>query len=134
MHLPDGDSFDNLAEFALNGDPLVAIADSKIAYRFTILDGEKTMTLTMPVRNGTVFSGTAEQVSADIDGIIYRIRGSTDLTSWMLPVSEVTGGDATAIQAGLPVLSSGWTYRTFRLTDGQNTNPKAFMMMIIEQP
>ena len=131
---PDGDSFDNLAEFALNGDPLVAIADSKIAYRFTILGGEKTMTLTMPVRNGTVFSGTAEQVSADIDGIIYRIRGSTDLTSWMLPVSEVTGGDATAIQAGLPVLSSGWTYRTFRLTDGQNTNPKAFMMMIIEQP
>ena len=34
----------------------------------------------------------------------------------MVPVSEVTGGDATAIQTGMPALDSGWSYRTFRAT------------------
>jgi hypothetical protein len=29
-------------------------------------------------------------------------------------VDEVTGGDAAAIQDGLPDPDSGWTYRTFR--------------------
>jgi hypothetical protein len=33
----------------------------------------------------------------------------------------VTGADATAIQAGLPALDFGWSYKTFR-TDGHAGN------------
>ena len=73
------------------------------------------MTLTLPVRTGASFSGAAEQVSAAIDGVTYRIQGGDTLAApWSLAIAEVTGADATAIQAGLPALSTGWTYRTFR--------------------
>ena len=78
------------------------------------MGGAQVLTLTLPVRTGAVFSGATEQVSAPVDGIVYRIQGSDDLNTFALVISEVTGADATAIQAGLPTLSTGWTYRTFR--------------------
>ena len=131
---PDGDYLNNLAEFALDGDPLTAIHIHKIAYQLATLGAEDAITITTPVRNGAVFSGASEQVSADIDGVIYRVRGSADLASWALLVSEVTGGDATTIQSGLPTLSSGWTYRTFRLADDIDNLTKGFLRLRVEQP
>jgi hypothetical protein len=53
--------------------------------------------------------------------VIYRVQGSDALVApWNLVISEVTGPDATNIQAGLPGLSvvpgdtGSWSYRTFR--------------------
>ena len=131
---PDGDDLNNLAEFALDGDPLTATHIDKIAYQLATLGAEDAFTITTPVRNGVVFSGASEQVSADIDGVIYRVRGSADLASWALVVSEVTEGDATTIQSGLPTLSSGWSYRTFRLADDIDNLTKGFLRLRVEQP
>lgn len=47
-------------------------------------------------------------------GLSYKIQAFTDLASWALTVTEVTGADASAIQLGLPSLNSGWVYLTFR--------------------
>jgi hypothetical protein len=47
------------------------------------------------------------------------IEASDDLSTWSsVVVTEVTGGDATAVRAAitpaLPILDSGWEWRTFR--------------------
>jgi hypothetical protein len=90
------------------------------------------MTLTLPVRNGAVFSDVSgPDVSAVVNGITYRIEGSDTLAaaSWTLNVAEVTDlGEKTAIQSGLPALSTGWTYRTFRAPASiSGANPADFL-------
>ena len=115
---PDHDARTNLEEFGFDGNPLKGTADGKVAGKVLTLPsaGTKVFALTLPLRNGTTFSGTTEQVSANIDGIVYTIQGSAtlDTATWTLAVSEILGADAAAIQAGMPALSTGWTYRTFR--------------------
>jgi autotransporter-associated beta strand protein len=104
---PDGDGQVNLAEFAFDGDPLNAIGDGKIVAKIAELGGQPALVLTLPVRAGASFAdaGGPEQ-SATIDGVVYVIEGSdSDLVLWELDVTEVTGPDALAIQAGLPPLS-----------------------------
>ncbi|MEI6536689.1 MAG: hypothetical protein WCN98_15190, partial [Verrucomicrobiaceae bacterium] len=117
---PDGDGRINLLEFATNDDPNSGNASGKQKAAVGTVSTQQVFTLTVPVRTGATFSGTNDQVSAAIDGVIYTIQGTTDLvagfTNTVVPVSEVTGGDATAIQTGMPALESGWTYRTFRAT------------------
>ena len=133
---PDGDYLNNLAEFALDGDPLIAGDIDKITDQLATLGAEntETITITIPMRDGAVFTGANEKVSADIDGVIYRVAGSADLVSWALEVTEVTGVDATAIQSGLPALSSGWTYRSFRLADNIDNLRTGFLRLSVEQP
>jgi autotransporter-associated beta strand protein len=125
---PDGDGQNNLGEFAFDSNPLSGASDGKIVGKVATVGANQVLTLTLPVRSGAVFSGATEQVSAAIDSIIYQIQGSDDLSVFDLIISEVTGGDSTPIQAGLPTLSSGWSYRTFRtpgtMTDG---DPKDFI-------
>ncbi|MEI6535517.1 MAG: hypothetical protein WCN98_09275, partial [Verrucomicrobiaceae bacterium] len=90
-------------------------------------------TLTVPVRSGATFSGTNDQVSVAIDGVIYTIQGTTDLTAGytnVVPVSEVTGTDATTIQTGMPTLDAGWSYRAFRATGYTVvSNPYVFLRL-----
>jgi hypothetical protein len=62
-----------------------------------------------------------------VDDIIYRIEGDEALSPFADTITEVTGDDATAIQAGMPALSSGWSYRTFRAPGTTTTIPKAFL-------
>ena len=142
---PDHDGRSNLAEFAFDGDPRSGLNDGKVVTKVaTLSDASKVLTLTLPVRAGAIFSGTTEQVSALIDGLIYTIQGSAtlDADSWTLGVSEITGADATAIQAGLPALSdingdsvADWTYRTFRapgtVTGG---TPQEFLRAKVTEP
>ena len=49
-------------------------------------------------------------------------------------MTEVAGADANAIQLGLPALSSGWVYRTFRapgtVVPGE---PRKFMRAIFAE-
>ncbi|HEV3409731.1 MAG TPA: hypothetical protein VG095_05530 [Chthoniobacterales bacterium] len=83
--------------------------------KFANISGTDFFTLTLPVRAGAVFSGSGEQVSAPSDGVVYRRQGSTDLLDFTTtPVFEVTP----ALSAGMPALSPGSEYRTFRLGAG----------------
>ena len=112
---PDNDGLTNLQEFAFDGNPLSSASDGK---RFTGIadpDGagpeSNALLLTIPVRDGAVFNGPGDLVSDPVDGVVYQIHGSLDLADWAtMNVSEVTP----AYAGGLPALSSGWSYRTFR--------------------
>ena len=56
------------------------------------------------------------------------------LSSFADTISEVTGGDATAIQSTMPALSgAGWTYRTFRAPGTVPVDPKAFLRAKISE-
>lgn len=113
---PDSDGLTNIQEFAFDSDPLSGASDGKSVSKIAPVGGVPSLTLTIPVRAAVgVFSG-AHAISASGDGITYRIEGSAGLDSWLLDIEEVTGGDAAAIQMGLPELNPGWTYRTFRST------------------
>jgi autotransporter-associated beta strand protein len=130
---PDQDGHNNLAEFALDGNPLSGLNDGKVVGKVaTLADASKVLTLTLPVRAGASFSGATEQVSNAVNGVVYTIQGSDTLgaADWPLVVSEITDPtDKAAIQAGLPDLTDGgWIYRTFRspgtTTDG---DPRDFL-------
>lgn len=133
---PDGDGQSNKAEFAFDGNPLSGSASGKVVGKVASVGGNTYMTLTLPVRNGAVFADAGgPEASAVTDGILYRVEGSDALVTWSLNVTEVTGPDATAIQAGLPALSDinadtipDWTYRTFRTPDPvSGGNPADFL-------
>ena len=128
---PDGDGQTNLAEFALDDEPLSGAASGKVVGKIATVGADQALTLTLPVRDGAVFAGATEQTST-VDGVVYRIQGGNDLGAWTLAVSEVTGGNATAIQAGLPALTTGWTYRTFRSPGPVSGDPKEFIRVLIE--
>ena len=131
---PDGDGHNNLYEFAFDGNPLSAANDGKIVGKVATVSAAKVMTLTLPVRTGATFTASSgDQLSAPIDGISYRIEGDVALSPFADAITEVTGGDATAIQAGLPALSSGWTYRTYRAPGTVPTVPKAFLRAEISE-
>jgi autotransporter-associated beta strand protein len=128
----DQDGQTNIVEFGLNGNPLSGAATGKLAGKIAAVGAEQALTLTLPVRSGAVFSGATEQ-TATVDGVIYRVQAGNNLGSWTLAVSEVTGADATAIQAGLPALSTGWTYRTFRTPGPVSGDPKEFIRVLIDE-
>lgn len=124
---PDGDGHNNLYEFAFDGNPLSPANDGKVVGKVASVAGDQTLTLTLPVRTGATFSGTPAKVSALIDGITYRVEGANNLINFTDTITEVTGGDATTIQSGLPSLSTGWTYRTFRASGTVPTVPADFL-------
>jgi autotransporter-associated beta strand protein len=125
---PDNDGRSNLAEFAFDGNPLSGANDGKIVGKIAMVDGNKVLTYTLPVRKGATFSGAAALVSAPIDGVTYTIEGSDTLASWLLDIDEVGAADSAVIQTGMPPLSSGdWTYRTFRTPDAVTADPADFI-------
>lgn len=125
---PDGDGKNNLYEFAFDGDPLSGANDGKIVGKVASVNGSQVLTLTLPVRTGAVFSANSgDQLSALVDGIYYRIEGDETLNTFADTITEVNGGNAVAIQNGLPALSTGWAYRTFRAPGTTATNAKAFL-------
>lgn len=129
---PDGDGQSNLVEFALDDEPLSGAASGKLAGKIASVGGNEVLTLTIPVRDGATFAGATAQ-TATVDGVVYRIEGGNNLGTWDLAISEVTGGDAATIQAGLPALSTGWTYRTFRTPGSVDDDPAEFIRVQIEE-
>jgi fibronectin-binding autotransporter adhesin len=127
---PDGDGRNNLYEFAFDGNPLSGANDGKIVGKIATVEADQVMTLTLPVRTGAAFSAASgDQLSALIDAITYRIEGDADLGTFANSISEVTP----AITAGLPALSSGWSYRTFRDSGTVPTAPKVFLRAKISE-
>ncbi|MGC4016847.1 MAG: autotransporter-associated beta strand repeat-containing protein [Luteolibacter sp.] len=113
---PDNDGAINFLEFACDGTPANGSSDNRIVTKVATVGGVKVLTITLPIRTGASFSGTTEQVSTTINGIIYRIQGGTDLTSWNGVVAEVPLADRAAVQSGIASPESGWTNRSFYLT------------------
>lgn len=106
---PDGDGQSNWAEFALDGDPRSSQASGKLRSRLEVGDGGRTLVLTFPVRGTPIFAGGIEKTGTS-DGVIYTVEGSNGLTDFDQVVHEVP-----ASAAGMPLLNSGWNYRSFRL-------------------
>jgi alpha-glucosidase (family GH31 glycosyl hydrolase) len=122
---PDGDGLNNLGEFAFGSDPTSGASDGRLIGKFASVNGSQAFTITLPARNGTLFTNGAPATSALIDGIIYQVQSGTGLDAWTLPVETITGPDATTIQSTLPPLPPGYTYHSFRLNTPPNS-PRAF--------
>jgi autotransporter-associated beta strand protein len=121
---PDKDGKNNLYEFAFDGDPLSGANDGKIVGKVATVGSDDVLTLTLPVRNGATFTtDSGDLVSDTTDGVVYRIEGDTSLDPFADAITEVTP----ALDGGLPALSTGWTYRTFRAPGKVGTDPKAFL-------
>lgn len=127
---PDLDGLTNLQEFAFDSDPLSPANDGKRVATLADPDGAgpegATLVYTIPVRNGAVFQGPGDLVSALVDGISYKIQGSTDLVDFTTPnISEATP----ALASGLPTLSTGWSYRSFYISG--STTDHAFIRTVV---
>ena len=131
---PDADGVSNIAEFALDGNPASGSSTGKVVGKVATVGGSPTLVLSLPVRTGATFSGTTEQVSALIDGVIYRVQGSDQLATWNLAISEVLGADKTTIESSLPAVSTGWTYRTFQSPGTVTGDPVEFVRAVIGTP
>jgi autotransporter-associated beta strand protein len=134
---PDNDGLTNLQEFAFDGDPLSGASDGKRFAGIADPDGagpeSNALFFTVPVRFGAVFQGPGDLVSDPVSGIIYQIQGSNDLVDFTsTDVFEVSP----ALADGLPALSPGWTYRTFRRPSPVGaSNPSGFIRSaVVESP
>jgi autotransporter-associated beta strand protein len=132
---PDKDGKNNLQEFALDGNPLSGANDGKVVGKVATVSAAQVLTLTLPVRNGAVFSdASGPEVSALIDGVIYRIESGVNLVAFADDVTQVPAGpELDVIQFGLTPLSTGWTYRTFRAPGTVPTASKAFLRARISE-
>ncbi|RYD65263.1 MAG: hypothetical protein EOP83_07740, partial [Verrucomicrobiaceae bacterium] len=133
---PDSDGASNFDEFALGGNPAQG-GDGRKAF-FLVADSNdvgtaKELLLTIAVRAGSdgaggnpVFAPTSGTPTATIDGVTYAVPGSTDLLNFDSPVSVVG-----TITTGLPALSAGYEYRTFRLNASDGLPGRGFMRVLI---
>jgi hypothetical protein len=106
---PDSDGLPNLLEFAIDGNPLSSSNEGKVLGRLTQEGAASRFIFTLPVRVGTVFHGPGDLVSEPVDGLIYAIQASSDLSDFVsVDVVEVPyeGTD-------MPDLHEGWEYRSF---------------------
>jgi fibronectin-binding autotransporter adhesin len=107
---PDKDGRSNLLEFAFDESPISGNQAGKSRTAVANVEGQNLWVLTLPVRDGAIFSGSHSK-SATVDGITYTIQGSNDLSTYDQVVSELVP----AASAGLPAPRAGWSYRSFRL-------------------
>jgi len=129
---PDGDAWNNRAEYALDGDPLNATNDGKVSSMLSDLGGLTNVFLyTFPTLESTSFSGTTA-LSGTNGAIVYAVSGTTNLTtSFDLEILNL----GFSVTNGMPALNSGWIYKTFTFDFYTSTNPfppAAFIKLEIE--
>jgi autotransporter-associated beta strand protein len=135
---PDNDGLANVVEFATDGEPLSGEDSGKIRSIIADVDSgapvNNALTITLPVRAGAVFSGPGDLISGSVDGIVYKIQSSSDLSDFATPnVTEVTDNAAILTQLSLPALSSpAWTYRTFRAPGTPGTDVREFLRIVAD--
>ena len=134
---PDHDGLSNLFEFALDDDPGSSSSSGKVIAKIAPVAGENVLTLTFPVRAANESydtpGGEFLMIGMGDPYLHYKAQASADFTSFDLDVERVTGADATAIQAGLPALSPGWTYITCRSGGTATADPHKFMRLDISE-
>jgi autotransporter-associated beta strand protein len=126
---PDGDGANNLAEFALNGNPDNGADNGyrAIAIEDTDADTQKELTLTIAVRKAggsPVFAGLP--LTTTSDGVKYTIEGSLDL---VFPTSAASEATPATGPAGLP---ADYEYRRFRLDASEGLAGKGFLRVKTE--
>jgi len=131
---PDGDGVKNIVEFALNGNPT---SGSSNGLTTTLIQDASAptgneLTYTIAVRDGATFSsGAGGSQTATVDGVIYTIQGSLDLSAFTSAVSLV--GSASDTAPGLPSLAgTSWEYRTFKLDASEGLGGKGFLRVKVE--
>lgn len=132
---PDHDGLTNEEEFAFDGNPASGATSEKVRSRVEMVGGQEALVITLPVRAGATFSGTAP-ASAIVDGVTYEIGGTNDLAVFNQNVSEVV--PALTENPVMPEPNTGWTYRSFRLNGtvggGASRGPKGFLRASIPVP
>ena len=136
MDDPDNDGLENIIEFGLDQEPLTPGDGGKLRAMVADVDPDapvvNAFTLTIPMRSGADFTGSSpgDLLSAAVDGVIYRVEGSSTLAGFPLDITEVTP----ALSDGMTTPSTGWTYRSFRLpgTPG-NPHPRAFLRVDVAE-
>ena len=126
---PDGDGYDNLAEFALNGNPDDGADNGYqvVALEDTNANSQKELTLTLAVRKAggsPTFAGSP--LSAISDGVKYTIEGSLGL---VFPTSAASEASPAAGPGGL---ASDYEYRRFRLDASEGLTGKGFLRVKTE--
>ena len=85
-------------------------------------DPSAELTLTIAVRRGAMFTaGTNNsQVSAAVDGLVYRMEGNADLAgAWDSVITHHGYSDTPPAGSALPDLTgTGWHYHTFSAFNG----------------
>lgn len=120
----DGDGLNNLVEFALSGDPTSGSNQGLQRHSVETISNTPYLTYTFACRDGAVFSGSGPTTAA-VNGVTYSLRATDDLSAFTLGLTEVTP----AITTGLGAAPSGYSYRTFRLTDALSAHAKAFIQL-----
>jgi autotransporter-associated beta strand protein len=123
---PDGDGVNNLLEFATNSNPTNGGSGARVYGKIHMIAGTPVLTYTVATRADATFAANGSKQESTKDLIKYTIEGSDDLSTWnTVVVTEVLGGDATAVRAAivpaLPTLDTGWEWHTFR-TDGDTSS------------
>jgi autotransporter-associated beta strand protein len=121
---PDNDGKSNLAEFAFGGNPTSPADNGQRQLRTTDANNDSLpdLTLTLEVRTGTTFTADGTHlVSPPVDGITYRIEGSTDLSNFTSPVTELIP------HLGSGSAKPGYTFKTFRLIAANGLPNKGFL-------
>ena len=133
---PDNDGADNLAEFALNGNPNSGSNNglTAVLIQDATAPAGNELTLVAAVRDGAVFATGPNGVqTATVDGVVYTIQGSLALTFPDSPVSVGSASDTAPAATGLPSLAAtAWEYRTFKLDASEGLPGKGFLRAKIE--
>ncbi|MBX3740179.1 MAG: hypothetical protein KF712_04265 [Akkermansiaceae bacterium] len=130
----DDDGFTNLQEFAFGGDPADAAVRPFFSPALAVVstgDGEAThLSLTVPVRRGTVFT-PGRPLAGAADGVTYRILATADLENMTDPSGLLEVREDTAMPHP-PHPDEDYEYRTFRLEDPASARERAFLRVVTE--
>ena len=134
----DGDGTTNLMEFATNADPQSGSSGARVYGLVHPIGGSPVLTYTVATRAAAIFAANGSRQEATKDFVKYSIEGTNDLSIWnSVVVTEVTGGDATAVRAAivpaLPTLDSGWEWHTFRTDGNTAVDPSDFIRLNVTE-
>lgn len=135
---PDKDGLNNLVEFGLDGDPTSGKPNPKVVIKIAPVGGVNALTMTFPARAPLFTYDTPDgefvvRGLAATPNLWYRAQASDTLVTFPLQVDQVTGPDATALQAGLPMLNPSWLYASFRSPGPVAGDPKEFMRVDVSE-
>jgi fibronectin-binding autotransporter adhesin len=134
----DGDGITNLVEFATNSNPQSGSSGARAYGLVHPVGGSPVLTYTVATRTAASFAANGSKQEATKDLVKYTIEATNDLSVWnAVVVTEVTGGDATAVRAAivppLPTLDAGWEWHTFRTDDTVAGDPADFIRLNVTE-
>jgi hypothetical protein len=103
-------------------DSAASVPSRHAAMATDLTSGLQHFVMTLAVRAGTDFSGSGP-LTGTKDGIVYHVEGSGDLTDFNLQVEAVSP----VVLGSLPLVMSGYEYRTFRLIEPVANRAQGFL-------